>query len=95
LIQAGFLYALQTITTSNAIQERAGIILVLDMSGFGFSHARECSYSNVTKMANCIIFGSPFRINCAFLINSPYIFEKVYSVVKYAVPEFYRNFVSI
>lgn len=94
LIKAGFLYALQMSTASNPTQERAGIVMILDMAGFSFSHARECTYSSVLKVANCIIFGSPFRINSAFITNSPYIFEKVFAVVKFAIPEFYRNFVS-
>lgn len=95
LIKAGFLYALQITMNSTPAQQRTGILMLLDMGGFSFSHARECSYSNVTKMANCIIFGSPFRINSAFLVNSPYIFEKCWSVIKFAIPEFYRNFVSV
>ncbi|XP_021950143.1 alpha-tocopherol transfer protein-like [Folsomia candida] len=95
LIKAGFLYALQMSTASNPTQERAGIVMILDMAGFSFSHARECTYSSVLKVANCIIFGSPFRINSAFITNSPYIFEKVFAVVKFAIPEFYRNFITV
>jgi len=94
LIKAGFLYALYV--TQNSIRyQRNGIIMVMDMAGFGFSHAKECSYSNVTMMANCIIFGSPFRINGAYLLNSPYVFEKVWQVVKFAIPEYYRGFITV
>lgn len=94
LIKAGFKYALHMNGRSSPAQQRSGIVMMLDMSGFSFSHARECTYSNVTKLANCIIFGSPFRIICALVVNSPYVFEKVFAVVKFAIPEFYRNFVS-
>lgn len=93
LIKAGLIYAL--FITKNSIKaQRNGIAMIIDMSGFGFSHARQISYSNVTKMANCIIFGSPFKIINANIVNSPYIFEKVWGVVQYAIPEYYRKFVS-
>jgi hypothetical protein len=94
LIMGGLQYAVE-LSTSLVETQRKGFALVLDMSGFGFSHARQCSYGNVMKMANCIIFGSPARILGCSIINSPYVFEKVYQVVKFAIPERFREFVIV
>jgi len=89
----GLQYVIEISAQSVEIQ-RKGIMIILDMSGFGFSHARQCSYSNVSKMTDCVLFGAPVRVTGCMIINSPYVFEKVYQVVKFAIPERFRSYVS-
>lgn len=67
--------------------QKNGIIILVDADGLGFSHARQLSYDLVKKLLYCMVYTSPVRVTGYIVYNSSYLMEKIYSVVKYAVPE--------
>ncbi|XP_035712341.1 alpha-tocopherol transfer protein-like [Folsomia candida] len=94
LIAVATVYGLQLGQSSKDIQ-RNGIIVALDADGLGFSHARQISYDVVKKLLYCMVYTSPIRIIGYVVYNSSYLMEKLYSVVKYAVPERARKDVYV
>jgi len=94
MIVGGMLYCVEVAMRSVEVQ-RAGVLIVMDVGDFGFRHARHSSYGNVLKLTNCVIFASPIRVLGNVVINCPYVFEKLYQVVKFAIPERFRGYVTV
>ncbi|OXA47276.1 Clavesin-2 [Folsomia candida] len=67
----------------------------MDTDGLGFNHARQLSYDFVKKLFAVMVYSSPIRFVCYVLYNSSYLMEKIYSVVKYAIPERARKDVYV
>lgn len=74
--------------------QKNGVIVIVDTSGFGFGHARQISYDLTKKIMHCLTFASPIRILGYVAINSHMLFEKMYNVMKFVIPENARKDVS-
>ncbi|XP_021959749.1 uncharacterized protein LOC110855645 isoform X2 [Folsomia candida] len=75
--------------------QKNGILVLLDAEGLGFSHVRQMSHNFVKKVLYCNVYTSPVRVIGYVVYNSSFLMEKIYNVLKHAVPERSRKDVYI
>ncbi|XP_021959046.1 uncharacterized protein LOC110854924 [Folsomia candida] len=86
LLAAGTVYYYQLARNCEDIQKN-GILALIDSDGIGFAHARQISYDLIKKLLYCMVYSSPVRVVGYVVYNSSYLVEKIYHVVKFAIPE--------
>ncbi|XP_077519341.1 alpha-tocopherol transfer protein-like isoform X3 [Amblyomma americanum] len=64
------------------VTQVTGLVAVMDMKGFGFTHLRFCPPSNLQKVVSLIQDCFPARFKAIHIINEPAVFGMLFSIVR-------------
>ncbi|EEC08971.1 phosphatidylinositol transfer protein SEC14, putative [Ixodes scapularis] len=64
------------------VTQVTGIVAIMDMKGFGFTHIRFCPPSNLQKVVSLIQDCFPARFKAIHVVNEPAIFSMMFSIVR-------------
>lgn len=64
------------------VTQVTGLVAIMDMKGFGFTHIRFCPPSNLQKVVSLIQDCFPARFKAIHIINEPAIFGMLFSIVR-------------
>jgi CRAL/TRIO domain len=87
-------YCLQRLAIEVETQKK-GLVLVFDVSGMGLHHVRHFTPSVVKSLALILQDSFPMRFQAVHIINEPWIFKMIVSLVWPLLSEKMRNRVSL
>ncbi|KAG0418870.1 hypothetical protein HPB47_004522 [Ixodes persulcatus] len=64
------------------VTQVTGIVAIMDMKGFGFTHIRFCPPSNLQKVVSLIQDCFPARFKAIHVVNEPAIFSMMFGIVR-------------
>ncbi|CAN7998723.1 unnamed protein product [Ixodes hexagonus] len=64
------------------VTQVTGIVAIMDMKGFGFTHVRFCPPSNLQKVVSLIQDCFPARFKAIHIVNEPAIFSMMFGIVR-------------
>lgn len=64
------------------VTQVTGIVAIMDLKGFGFTHVRFCPPRHLQKVVSLIQDGFPARFKAIHIVNEPSIFTMMFGIVR-------------
>lgn len=88
---ATFAMVLDEMTRYSVDTQRLGVVIVCDMTGFNFAHAKQYTFSRMKAAVKPMQGSVPVNIERIHLVRNPYIFTVMFALMKLFMDEKLKN----